>query len=156
GALPAGVYADDTTSTLDLRPVTDALSSVTRIESGRERQDLASRRPGTQSEALYRHRETGSGFAFVGDLSDLRWDRPYAPTIAARATTFPLEVRQSVMHPEAIGILGGEIPRYFDHHLRWGAHVRFRDETVEDQYRLIVSNAAGEDIDPAGGEGPAP
>src|SRR5262249_10680407 len=38
----------------------------------------------------------------------------------------------------------------------WGAHLRFRNETVDDQYRLIVENAAGEYIDLAGGEVPAP
>jgi len=155
-ALPAGLYADDTTSTLDLRPGTDALSSVSRIELGRERQDLASRRTATQTEAVYRNHETGSMFGFVGDLSSLRWDHPYAPTIAARGTTLPIELRESLVHPEANAILGGEIPRYFHHHLRWGAHLRFRDETVEDQYRLIVENAAGQYIDLAGGEVPAP
>src|SRR5258706_4590221 len=32
--IPVGLAADDTTSTLDVRPATDALSSVTRLSSG--------------------------------------------------------------------------------------------------------------------------
>jgi len=141
--IPVTISADDTTSTLDLRPGTDALSSVHNLGLGRERQDLASRRTASQIEAVYRSRESGGVFGLVGDLSSLRWDRPYSSVV---------EVRQSLVHPEAMGILGGEIPHYFDHHLRWAAHLRFRGETVEDQYREVVSNAAGEYIDLSGGE----
>ena len=145
--IPVGLSADDTTSTLDVRPGTDALSSVSQLDAGRVRQNLASRRTATQLEAVYRSRESGSLFGLVGDLSSLRWDHPFDRAV---------ELRESLVHPEAMGILGGEVPRFFSHHLRWGAHLRFRDETVEDQYRFIVSNAAGDYIDLAGGQMPAP
>ena len=141
--IPVGLSGDDTTSTMDVRPGTDALSAVTRIPPDRERQVLASRRTAAQIEAVYRSRESGGLFGIVGDLSSLRWDQPFAATV---------ERRESLVHPEAMAILGGEVPRFFDHHLRWGAHLRFRGETVEDQFREIVSNAAGEYIDLAGGE----
>src|SRR5262249_39480070 len=140
--IPVGISAYDTTSTLDPRPGTDALSSVQRLGLGRERQDLASRRTASQMEAVYRSRESGSVFGLVADLSSLRWDRPYDGAV---------EVRQSVLHPDAMGILGGEIPHYFDHHLR-DRPLHVGGEAVEEQYREIVSNAAGEYIDLSGGE----
>src|SRR5438046_3047580 len=66
--IPVTIDADDTTSTLDLRPGTDALSSVHSLGLGRERQDLASRRTASQIEAVYRSRESGSVFGLVGDM----------------------------------------------------------------------------------------
>src|SRR5712691_10655041 len=56
--IPVGLASDDTTSTLDVRPGTDALSSVTRLSSGRERQNLAARSTLAQMEAVYRNHES--------------------------------------------------------------------------------------------------
>src|SRR5439155_3420316 len=87
--MPVGLAADDTTSTLDVRPATDALSSVTRLSSGRERQNLAARSTLAQFEAVYRNHESSSAFGLVGDFSSLRWDHPYAANV---------ELRQGLLH----------------------------------------------------------
>ncbi len=145
--LPVGLAEDDTTSTLDLRPGTDALSAVRRLPLGRERQNLAARTTSTQIEAVYRSRQSGSLFGVVGDLSGLRWDRPYSESV---------ELRQGVSHPEVIAILGGKLTRPLHGHLSWATHLRFRSETVEDRYRSIVSNTAGEYLDQAGAQQPPP
>jgi opacity protein-like surface antigen len=145
--IPVALSEDDTTSTLDLDPGTDALSSVRSLDDGRERQNLAARRVGSEVEAVYRSRESGGGFAFVGDLSSLRYDQPVATAA---------ELRQSVVRPSGTAILSGVVPRFFHRRLRWGAHLRFLNETVDRQYREIVSNAAGDYIDLGGGELPPP
>src|SRR5262249_57039735 len=103
-----GIAADDSTSSMDVWPGTDALSSVRQIDGGRERQNLAARRTAAQMEGVYRSRESGGVFALVGELSGLRWDRP----VSADA-----ELRQGAVHPEGTFILGGVIPRFFDRHL---------------------------------------
>jgi hypothetical protein len=139
--IPVGLATDDTTSTLDLRPATDALSSVRRLPSGLDRQNLAARTTIAQLEAVYRSRESGSVFGVIGDVSGLRWDRPYSPTI---------ERREGLSHPEVLSVLGGRFQRLFGGNMRWATHLRFRGEKVEDRYRSIVSNAAGEYIDQSG------
>src|SRR5262249_16558334 len=146
-ALPVGLAYDDTSSTLDLRPGTDALSSTSRLPAGRERQNLAARSTASQMEGVYRNHDSGSMFGVVGDLSGLHWDRPY---------TNDVEVREGMLHPQVMPILGGTVPRLFSGHLGWAAHLRFRNETVEDDYRAVVSNAAGEFIDLAGAQLPPP
>ena len=145
--IPVALTEDDTTSTLDLDPGTDALSSVTSLSDGRERQNIAARRTGSQVEAVYRSRESDGGFGLVGDLSSLRFDQPVATGA---------ELRQSVVRPNGTAILSGVVPRFFHRRLEWGLHLRFLNETVDRQYREIVSNAAGEYIDLGGGELPPP
>jgi hypothetical protein len=145
--IPVGLVDDDTTSTVDLDPGSDALSSVNTLTDGRERQNLAARRTGTLIEAVYRSRESGGGFGYVGDLNNLRYDQP---------VTTGSELRQSVFRPTGTAILSGVVPRFFHRHLEWGLHLRFLNETVDRQYREIVSNAAGEYIDLGGGELPPP
>jgi opacity protein-like surface antigen len=142
GRIPAGLVHDDTTSTLDLRPGTGALSSVRSLPAGRERQNLAARANVAQLEAVYRSRTTGSVFGVVGDLSGLHSDRPTSPTA---------ELRQGVLHPEVLAVLGGRLQRWFGGNVNWATHLRFRSENVQDEYRSIVVNAAGEYIDQAGG-----
>ncbi len=145
--MPVGLAADDTTSTLDLRPGTDALSSVSHLPAGRERQELAARSTLAQMEAVYRNHDSGSMFAVVGDVSSLRWDRPFSRAV---------EVREGLLHPQIMPVLGGVVPRILSGHLAWATHLRFRSENVEDHYRLIVANAAGEYIDLGGGQLPPP
>jgi len=142
GGIPVGLGLDDTTSTLDLRPGTSSLSGVRSRSAGGVRQNLAARSNVAQFEAVYRSRESGSVFGVVGDMSGLRWDQPYSAFV---------ERRQGLRHPEALAVLGGRLPRLFDGHVSWAAHLRFRAEDVQNEYRDIVSNAAGEFIDQAGG-----
>ena len=143
GGMPAGLVFDDTTSTLDLRPGTGSVSGVHSLSDGRERQNLAARSTALQFEGVYRSRQSGSVFGVTGDLSGLQYDRPYSQDV---------EVRQGLTHPELTAILGGKLPRFFDGHVNWALHARFRNETFEEQYREIVSNGAGEYIDQAGGQ----
>lgn len=145
--IPVGLATDDTASTLDLRPGTDMLSAVRRLPDGRDRQNLAARTSVTQLEAVYRSRESGAVFGVLGDMSGLRWDRPYSPTV---------ERREGVTRPEALAIVGGHFDKFMGGNMRWATHLRFRGERVEDRYRSIVSNAAGEYLDQAGDELPPP
>src|SRR5262249_39964016 len=145
--IPVGLAEDDTTSTLDVDPGSDALSATHDMTDGRERQNAAARRNALPAEAVYRSREAGGVFGLVGTLSSLRFDQPSSTTS---------ELRQGVVHPEGTAILGGVIPRFFHRRLRWGASLRFLNETVDRQYRQIVSNAAGDYIDLGGGELPPP
>jgi hypothetical protein len=147
GRIPVGLGFDDTTSTLDLRPGTRALSSVRSLPAGRERQNLAARSNVAQFEAVYRSRVSGSVFGVVGDLSGLRSDRPYSELS---------ELRQGVLHPEVLAILGGRVPRWFGGQVSWATHLRFRSENLQDEYRRIVSNAAGDYLDQAGDLLPPP
>ena len=82
---PIGLATDDSTSSIDLRPGTHSLSSVRDLNGGVQRQNLAARGSWAQSEAVYRNRETGATFGVVGDLSSLRWDRPYSAAEIGRA-----------------------------------------------------------------------
>lgn len=146
--MPVGLAADDSVSSVDLRPGTGSLSSVRNIDGGaRERQNLAARGTSAQLEAVYRSRESGGVFGLVGDLSGVRWDRPYSAVV---------EHRQSLSHPEVMPVLGGIVPHFLNGHLAWAAHLRFRAEEVEDQYREIITNAAGEWIGLSGGQLPPP
>ncbi len=147
GRIPVGLALDDTTSTFDLRPGTRALSSVRSLPAGRERQNLAARSNAAQMEAVYRSRVSGSVFGVVGDLSGLRSDHPYSEQT---------ELRRGVLHPEALGILGGRIPTWLGGRVSWAAHLRYRSENLQDEYRRIVSNAAGEYVDQAGDLLPPP
>lgn len=133
--IAVGLASDDTTSSLDFRPGSHSLSSARTLPLGRERQNLAARSTFMGTEAVYRNRESGGVFGVVADLSGLRWDQPYSSTV---------EVRQGLLRPEGTAILGGTVPRLFDQHLAWAAHMRFRNEHVEDQYRSIVTNAFGD------------
>ncbi len=146
-ALPVGIAADDSGSTLDVRPGTRSMSSAHDLGAGRERQNLAARGNSSQFEAVYRNRETGGAFGLIGDVSSLRWDLPEASTV---------ERREVLLHPEVMPILAGVVPRVFDGHLAWAAHLRIRSERVDDQYREIIANAAGEFIGLAGGQLPPP
>lgn len=142
GRIPVGLAFDDSTSTLDLWPGTGSVSAVHTLPAGRERQNLAARNTGALVDAVYRSRRSGSVFGVIGDLSGLQWDQPYSQDV---------EIRRGVLHPEVLAILGGQIHRWFDSRVSWATHLRFRSENVNDEYRAIVSNAAGEYIDQAGG-----
>lgn len=145
--IPVGLASDDTTSTLDIRPGTDALSSVRKLSSGLDRQNLAARSTAANLEAVYRSRESGAVFGVIGDMSGLRWDKPYSQTV---------ERREGLTHPEAIAVLGGHFQKLLGGNMSWATHLRFRGERVEDRYRSIVVNGAGEYIDQSGDELPAP
>src|SRR5262249_5114752 len=72
--IPVGLAEDDTTSSLDMDPGSDALSGVSDLGGGRERQNVAARRNALPAEAVYRSRESGGAFGLVGTLSSLRYD----------------------------------------------------------------------------------
>lgn len=144
--MPIGLVAADSGSTIDLRPGTHSLSSVRGLNGGLDRQNLAARGTSAQTEAVYRG-DKGAMFAFVGDLSSLRWDTPYSND---------QERRQGLHHPEAMVVLSNRMPRFLGFMDRWAAHLRFRDEVVQDQYRTIVNNAAGQWIGLGGDQLPPP
>ena len=132
---PIGLATDDSTSSIDLRPGTHSMSSVRDLNGGVQRQNLAARGSWAQSEAVYRNRESGATFAVVGDLSSLRWDLPYSSAI---------ERREGLHHPSVMLVLSDRMPKFLGFMDRWAAHLGFRDEVQQAQYRNIVTNAAGQ------------
>jgi hypothetical protein len=133
---PLGVYGDDSTSTIDLRPGTGAATGVHDRPSDGVRQDLAGRGTSTQFEMYHRDHD-GNLFGVVGALSSVRSDRPYDVNE---------EVRSTVGDPHVLPIMAGPFPYFGGGKLRYALHMQFGSERVVDQYRAFVANAAGEFI----------
>ncbi|MEY4069512.1 MAG: hypothetical protein RL721_126 [Candidatus Eisenbacteria bacterium] len=141
--IPVGLGLDDSVSTVELRPGTGSLSSVRDLPGGRLRENMAARGSFLVGEGVYRNRTSGGSFGVVGDLSSLRWDVPYSGSV---------ERRQGLSHPQVLAVLGGVMPRFLDRHLQYALHLGFRSEKVEETFRSIITNDAGEWI---GGGGDA-
>lgn len=134
---PAGVYDDDTSSTLTLRPGTDAADGAHDRFDGVRRQDLAARNMRMQFEGFRRDRVSGGVFGVVGELVSLRYDRPYSDDLSRR---------QQISLPAIMPILSGKLPYVGGGKVRYALRGRFEGEQTVDQYRLIQQNAAGQFI----------
>jgi hypothetical protein len=134
-----GVGEADSTSTLELRPRTSSVSTVTDKVSQAtpyERQVLAARGAGTGFEGW---RRSGSVvYGLIGDVSMLRVDDPYAADI---------EHRRHYFNPRIKAALSGPMPYTESGRLRYALTLLSGQEHREDEFRVFVSNAAGEYID---------
>ncbi len=134
---PAGIYDDDTVSTLTFRPGTDAADGAHDRFDGIRRQDLAARSLRLQFEGFRRDRLSGGVFGVVGALRSLRFDRPYSDALARR---------DEIGVPAIMPILSGRLPYLGGGKVRYALRGRFEGEQAAQQYRLIQQNAAGQFI----------
>lgn len=134
---PAGVYDDDTASTLTLRPGTDAADGAHDRFDGVRRQDLAARSMRLQFEGFRRDPRSGGVFGAVGALNSLRYDRPYSDDISRR---------DEIGVPSFMPILSGRMPYVGGGKLRYALRGRFEGEQANQKYQLIRENEAGQFI----------
>jgi len=133
---PTGVFADDSVSSLDMRPGTGSVSGEHDLAGSRVRQDLAGRVTNFQMETFHRDNQ-GSAFGAVVVANSARRDVP---------TADDTELRRTVGLPEIMPIFNGPLP-YFGHgKIRYAVRMRFGGEHLLDEFKTITSNVAGEFI----------
>jgi hypothetical protein len=131
---PVGAYDEDTTSTMELRPGSGSASGAHDNATHAEREDLAGRASGMDYELFHRDSE-GSAWGAVGTVRSIRTDHVF------NATT---ETRETVSDPEVVPILTGPFPYWGKGKLHYAARMTFAREEMQDEYRGLVSNAAGD------------
>jgi hypothetical protein len=146
---PAGLLDNDSVSTLAVRPGSATASSVhdfsDMLGSG-ERQDLAAREARLGYETWRRSR-SGSLFGVSGDVGTLRFDRPFSQDF---------ERRSQFTEPNIMVVLGGKMPYFNSGRTHYALRILYGAEHANDEFRRIVSNAAGQYIDRTGVQGPTP
>lgn len=135
--IPAGLYEDDSISTMTVRPGADAADGAHDRFDGVRRQDLAARSLRVQFEGFRRDLRSGGVFGAVGVLQSLRHDQPYSDGLSRRDV---------IGVPSVMPILSGRLPYFGGGKVRYALRGRFEGEHVEEQYRLITENAAGQFI----------
>ncbi|MEO5988508.1 MAG: hypothetical protein ABIR01_06365 [Candidatus Eisenbacteria bacterium] len=135
---PMGIATDDTVSTLDLRPGTDAAHGAHLLLGPNHtyREDLAARTMHTQIEAFHRD-AGGTTFGGVFQANSVRFDRPFSDNI---------EVRRGISAPSIAPVLSGRFPYMGGGKLRYAVRGRFQSERRLDEYRRILTNGAGQFI----------
>ncbi len=140
---PAGLFESDTSSAFELTPATAANSTVHDDMSGtatRERQDFALREVRFGYEAWRRTNE-GAAFGLIGELDRLRTDSPQSQLS---------ETRSEFTMPRTAFVISGKMPLFGPERLRYGLAIRHRYQSMNDESRTIVSNAAGDYLDKDG------
>lgn len=135
---PMGIATDDSVSTLDFRPGTDAAHGAHRLLDPNQtyREDLAARSMHTQVEAFHRD-GNGTTFGGVFDANSVRFDRPFSDIV---------EVRRGVSAPSFAPVLSGRFPYMGGGKLRYAVRGRFQSERRLDEYRRILTNGGGQFI----------
>jgi hypothetical protein len=131
---PIGVYGDDSVSTLQLRPGTGSASGLHDAPGGTVREDLAGRASEVGFEAFHRDGE-GTAWGAAGNLQSLRADQ---------VQDLGTEARRSISVPSTMPIMTGPFPYWGAGKLLYAARLHFARERLTDEYRQMVSNAAGE------------
>ena len=146
---PAGLALDDSASVLYLRPSTASASSVQdfndAIGAG-ERQNFAGR-GGRMGYEAWRRIPGLSVFGAIGDIGQQRVDQSY---------TRDVELRTASAHPNVMALVGGRVPYFWSPRLHYALRLVSGYQTINDEYRLITRNAAGEYIDRNGTLGSPP
>jgi opacity protein-like surface antigen len=146
---PAGLSLDDSASVLYLRPTTASASSVQDFNDllgAGERQDFAGRGVRLGYEA-WRRIPGLSVFGAIGDVDQRRIDQSY---------TREVELRSNSARPSIMALVGGRIPYFWSPRLHYALRVISGVGSLNDEYRLITRNAAGEYIDRDGVLGSPP
>lgn len=135
---PMGIATDDTVSTLDFRPGTDAAHGAHSLldPSRTYREDLAARSMRTSFEAFHRN-DNGTVFGGVFESNSVRFDRPFSDNV---------ELRRGVSAPSFAPVLSGRFPYMGNGKLRYAIRGRFQSERRLDEYRRILTNGAGQFI----------
>ena len=134
-----GIGAADSTSTFELRPGTAAASAVQTDPSRPypfESQYVAGREMRTGVEAW--RRSSSTTYGIYGNLNSLRLDQPYSTDT---------EVRGHFSNPDFLTALNGPVPYLKSGRLKYALAVLWGRQSLDAEYRGMVSNAAGEYID---------
>ncbi len=146
---PAGLALDDSASVLYLRPTTASAASVQDFDDligAGERQDFAGRGGRIGYEA-WRRIPGRSVFGAIGDVEQQRVDQSY---------TREEELRTTSVHPNIMALVGGRVPYFWSPRFHYSLRLVSGYQTVNDEYRLVTGNAAGEYIDRDGTLGSPP
>jgi hypothetical protein len=139
---PSGILDADSTSTLLLWPATASQSGVhDRVGGPGQRETLASREVRTDYE-LWRRTENNA-YGFLGDLANLRLDRPFDDDT---------EQRGRFWGPRVVGVLNGRMPYFRPERTRFAIHARYVSENDQESYRTLYRNASGEYIGKSSGD----
>lgn len=135
---PTGLWDDDSTSTLQIRPGTaSSTSDHLATDAARSyRQDGAARGDMFPIEAFHRNGE-GSAYGGIADLSQLRYDTPISDDT---------EQRRSISAPGLTAIFNAPFPWLGSGRMHYGLTLSLGQESLEDQFRAYSFNAAGEFI----------
>ena len=133
---PVGVYGEDSSSTVELRPGSGSASGAHNGASGLEREDLAGRASRMGFELFHRDAE-GSAWGATGQVRSLRADQLY---------DMDTEMRRTISEPEIDPIITGPFPYWHKDKLRYAVRLQLAHEHLLDDHLGNVSNAAGEFI----------
>jgi hypothetical protein len=140
---PAGVLAADSVSELAFRPSAWSASSARdglAYAPGIEVQDFAGHENRIGYE-VWRRSANRIAFGAIGDLGQLRYDRPYDAD---------LERRSSFATPDATVILNAEMPFLAPDRTTYAIRARVATEEFSDEFRFMERNASGVYVDGTG------
>jgi hypothetical protein len=143
---PLGAYEADSSSGMELRPGSGSASGDHLGATNLEREDLAGRASGMGFEVFNRDAQ-GSAWGATGNLRSIRTDNLYDLTT---------ETRHTVSYPDVRPIITGPFPYWGKGKLHYAVNLLLGHEQFEDQYRDLVTNAAGEFISMDGNKIGAP
>lgn len=146
---PAGLHAEDTTSTVDFRPGTVARSgsqTVDRLGQPVTRQNLGSR-SNLLAYELFRRTPRRNAYGFYGDVASQQVDTPFAQDLS-RSAYFST--------PGGSVVLDGPVPIVKSHRLIYSLRGSYLRQSSGDTYRRYVSNPAGDFLDLGGDRVPPP
>lgn len=146
---PAGLHAEDTTSTIDIRPVTESRSGTQTVNGDQgpaARQNLGARTNLVGYE-FFRRTPKRNAYGFYGDLASQNVDTPFAEDIgrSAYAST-----------PGGSIVLDGPVPMVKSHRMIYAMRVSYLKQASGDRYRRMVTNPTGGYLDLRGDELPPP
>lgn len=140
---PTGILEADSVSSLELRPTLWTTSSARdAYDAGGvfERQTFAGNHQRAGVEAWRRSGGT-TAFGVIGEFAAMRTDRAYS---------LEAERRTLLSRPVGSVVLNGRVPFLAPERLRYAIRATFGTESLEDEYRGIVRNAAGEYVNKTG------
>jgi opacity protein-like surface antigen len=146
---PAGLAMDDSASVLYFRPTTTSASSVqdfSDLIGAGERQTFAGRGVRLGYEA-WRRIPGLSVFGAMGDVGQQRVDEPF---------TRDIEQRSISARPNVMALVGGRVPYFWSPRFHYALRLISGVETLNQEFRTITTNAAGEYIDREGVLGSPP
>jgi len=140
---PTGILDADSVSSVEFRPGGWSTSSARDVNDAAgpfERQDFAGNRQRFGFEGWRRSGGT-TVFGVEGELSQLQTDRPFDQT-EERRTLFS--------RPSGSILLNGKLPFFATEAMRYALRATMAAEDLDDEFRLIRRNAAGEYVNQTG------
>ena len=140
---PAGLYDSDSTSVLELRPVTSSSSSTQNFsdEQGPGILQTEASRDAHLAFEAWRRAKGETSYGLIGGVDLLRGDLPYDDQT---------EVRSQVSNPAGMPVIAGPMPFILSDRMVYALRGIFSIDDTHDAYRLRVRNAAGSYLDHEG------